>query len=188
MDAPVAQLEELPTDWVKDWLPTDWVKDRLLCPTKIEELETKLGQTTPNHKYPHSEQKELMKCYYENKDKNPKICDKDIVKMFKIGTSTLGDQIVKRMHEHNHEPDPASIEAKKLNNYLCFAGNKHGCFGKNAPQNATRQMIEYIRRQANQVPHDSENVQVLELRETDKVYEGQNFLLAGTGTPMTQIV
>uniref|UniRef100_A0A914HRU4 Uncharacterized protein n=1 Tax=Globodera rostochiensis TaxID=31243 RepID=A0A914HRU4_GLORO len=33
-----------------------------------------LGQTTaPNHKYSHSEQKELMKRYYEIKDKNPKI-------------------------------------------------------------------------------------------------------------------
>ncbi|KAI3408412.1 hypothetical protein GPALN_010338 [Globodera pallida] len=47
-----------------------------------------LGQTAPNHIYSDSEQKELMKRYYEIKD-NLKISDWDIAKMFKIGTTTL---------------------------------------------------------------------------------------------------
>uniref|UniRef100_A0A914HNZ4 Transposase n=1 Tax=Globodera rostochiensis TaxID=31243 RepID=A0A914HNZ4_GLORO len=49
----------------------------------------KLGQSTPNHIYSHSEQKELMKSYYEIKDKNPKIRDEDIAKRLKIGSRTL---------------------------------------------------------------------------------------------------
>uniref|UniRef100_A0A914HS86 Uncharacterized protein n=1 Tax=Globodera rostochiensis TaxID=31243 RepID=A0A914HS86_GLORO len=55
----------------------------------ISNWKRKLGQTKPQHKHSHSEQKELMKCYYEIKDKNPKIRDVDITKMLKIGTSTL---------------------------------------------------------------------------------------------------
>uniref|UniRef100_A0A914H7Y7 Transposase n=1 Tax=Globodera rostochiensis TaxID=31243 RepID=A0A914H7Y7_GLORO len=47
------------------------------------------GQSKPNHMYAQSEQKELMKQYYEIKDQNPKISDENIAKMFKIGTSTL---------------------------------------------------------------------------------------------------
>uniref|UniRef100_A0A914HRR1 Uncharacterized protein n=1 Tax=Globodera rostochiensis TaxID=31243 RepID=A0A914HRR1_GLORO len=49
----------------------------------------KLGQTTPQHKYPHNEQKELMKRYYEIKGKNSKIRDEDIAKILKIGRTTL---------------------------------------------------------------------------------------------------
>uniref|UniRef100_A0A914HPV7 Uncharacterized protein n=1 Tax=Globodera rostochiensis TaxID=31243 RepID=A0A914HPV7_GLORO len=56
--------------------------------TTIYNWKRKLGQTTPNE-HSHSEQKELMKCYYEIKDKNPKISDKDITKMLDIGTDTL---------------------------------------------------------------------------------------------------
>uniref|UniRef100_A0A914H9R7 Uncharacterized protein n=1 Tax=Globodera rostochiensis TaxID=31243 RepID=A0A914H9R7_GLORO len=47
------------------------------------------GQTKPNHKYSHSEQKELMKLYYEIKDQKPKISNENIAKMLKIGTRTL---------------------------------------------------------------------------------------------------
>uniref|UniRef100_A0A914H9Q5 Uncharacterized protein n=1 Tax=Globodera rostochiensis TaxID=31243 RepID=A0A914H9Q5_GLORO len=47
-----------------------------------------LGQSKPK-KYPHSEQKKLMKRYYEIKGQNPKIIDKDIAKMLKIGRVTL---------------------------------------------------------------------------------------------------
>uniref|UniRef100_A0A914HM81 Transposase n=1 Tax=Globodera rostochiensis TaxID=31243 RepID=A0A914HM81_GLORO len=49
----------------------------------------KLGQTEPTHKHSHSEQKKLMKQYYEIKGQNPKISDANIVKMLKIGTDTL---------------------------------------------------------------------------------------------------
>uniref|UniRef100_A0A914HBF5 Transposase n=1 Tax=Globodera rostochiensis TaxID=31243 RepID=A0A914HBF5_GLORO len=54
----------------------------------IYKWKRKLGQAKPN-KYPHSKQKELMKRYYQIKDKNSKISDKDIAKKFKIGTRTL---------------------------------------------------------------------------------------------------
>uniref|UniRef100_A0A914H9K7 Transposase n=1 Tax=Globodera rostochiensis TaxID=31243 RepID=A0A914H9K7_GLORO len=47
-----------------------------------------LGQTKPK-KYSHSEQKELMKRYYEIKGQNLKINDGDIAKIFKIGSRTL---------------------------------------------------------------------------------------------------
>uniref|UniRef100_A0A914HRU7 Uncharacterized protein n=1 Tax=Globodera rostochiensis TaxID=31243 RepID=A0A914HRU7_GLORO len=49
----------------------------------------KLGQTEPKHMQPHSEQKELIKCYYEIKNKNPKMSVGDIAKMLKIGRATL---------------------------------------------------------------------------------------------------
>uniref|UniRef100_A0A914H780 Transposase n=1 Tax=Globodera rostochiensis TaxID=31243 RepID=A0A914H780_GLORO len=48
----------------------------------------KLGQTASN-KYPHSEQKELLKRYYQIKDQSPKISDEVIAKMLKIGSKTL---------------------------------------------------------------------------------------------------
>uniref|UniRef100_A0A914HP84 Transposase n=1 Tax=Globodera rostochiensis TaxID=31243 RepID=A0A914HP84_GLORO len=54
----------------------------------IYKWKRKLGQTKPN-KYPHNKQKELMKRYYEIKDKNPKISDEDIAKILKIGRATL---------------------------------------------------------------------------------------------------
>uniref|UniRef100_A0A914HRJ4 Uncharacterized protein n=1 Tax=Globodera rostochiensis TaxID=31243 RepID=A0A914HRJ4_GLORO len=52
------------------------------------EWKSELGQTTPN-KYSQSEQKEMMKRYYEFKGKNSKIIDKEIAKMLKIDASTL---------------------------------------------------------------------------------------------------
>uniref|UniRef100_A0A914HZK2 Transposase n=1 Tax=Globodera rostochiensis TaxID=31243 RepID=A0A914HZK2_GLORO len=48
----------------------------------------KLGQTKPN-RHSHSEQKELMKRYYEIKEQNRKISDENIAKMLKIGRTTL---------------------------------------------------------------------------------------------------
>uniref|UniRef100_A0A914HNU5 Transposase n=1 Tax=Globodera rostochiensis TaxID=31243 RepID=A0A914HNU5_GLORO len=48
-----------------------------------------LDQITAQHKNSDSEQKELMKLYYEIKEKTPKISDKDIAKILKIGRSTL---------------------------------------------------------------------------------------------------
>uniref|UniRef100_A0A914HRE7 Uncharacterized protein n=1 Tax=Globodera rostochiensis TaxID=31243 RepID=A0A914HRE7_GLORO len=49
----------------------------------------KLDKTTPKHMHSQNEQKELMKLYYEIKDKNRKINDKEIVKMLNIGIATL---------------------------------------------------------------------------------------------------
>uniref|UniRef100_A0A914HKQ3 Transposase n=1 Tax=Globodera rostochiensis TaxID=31243 RepID=A0A914HKQ3_GLORO len=48
-----------------------------------------LGQTTPHHKHSHSEQKELMKRFYEIKGKNPKMRNVDIAKTLKIANETL---------------------------------------------------------------------------------------------------
>uniref|UniRef100_A0A914H4J7 Transposase n=1 Tax=Globodera rostochiensis TaxID=31243 RepID=A0A914H4J7_GLORO len=55
----------------------------------IYKWKRKFGQSKPQHKHSHSEQKELMKHYYEIKSKNPKIRNADIAKMLKIGTDTL---------------------------------------------------------------------------------------------------
>uniref|UniRef100_A0A914HLV9 Uncharacterized protein n=1 Tax=Globodera rostochiensis TaxID=31243 RepID=A0A914HLV9_GLORO len=52
----------------------------------IYNWKSELGQTKPRHN--HSKQKELMKRYYEIKDKNS-IKDEDIAKMLKIGARTL---------------------------------------------------------------------------------------------------
>uniref|UniRef100_A0A914H9S2 Ubiquitin-like domain-containing protein n=1 Tax=Globodera rostochiensis TaxID=31243 RepID=A0A914H9S2_GLORO len=72
----------------------------------------KLGQTTPNNKYSQSEQKEMMKRYYEIKDKKPKISDEDIAKMFKIGRVTLfrWKKQFKRQQFHQNSVDGLSVE------------------------------------------------------------------------------
>uniref|UniRef100_A0A914HNW5 Transposase n=1 Tax=Globodera rostochiensis TaxID=31243 RepID=A0A914HNW5_GLORO len=57
--------------------------------TTIYYWKRKLGQIKPQHKHSHSEQKELMKRYYEIKDKTPKFRDEEIAKILKIGTRTL---------------------------------------------------------------------------------------------------
>uniref|UniRef100_A0A914IEY6 Transposase n=1 Tax=Globodera rostochiensis TaxID=31243 RepID=A0A914IEY6_GLORO len=49
--------------------------------TTIYNWKRELGQTAPKHKYPHSEQMELMKRYYEIKDKDPNIHDKELKSM-----------------------------------------------------------------------------------------------------------
>uniref|UniRef100_A0A914HQ35 Transposase n=1 Tax=Globodera rostochiensis TaxID=31243 RepID=A0A914HQ35_GLORO len=77
----------------------------------IYNWKSELGQTKPN-KYPHSEQKELMKRYYEIKDQNPNIRDADIVKMLKIGSCTLirwKKQFI-RQQFHPNSVDGHSVE------------------------------------------------------------------------------
>uniref|UniRef100_A0A914HQ17 Transposase n=1 Tax=Globodera rostochiensis TaxID=31243 RepID=A0A914HQ17_GLORO len=72
----------------------------------------KLGQSKPTHKHSDSEQKELMKCYYEIKDKNPKISDENIAKMLKIGGRTLvrwKKQFI-RQQLHPNSVDGHSVE------------------------------------------------------------------------------
>uniref|UniRef100_A0A914HU33 Uncharacterized protein n=1 Tax=Globodera rostochiensis TaxID=31243 RepID=A0A914HU33_GLORO len=55
----------------------------------LTEWKSELGQSKSQYKHSHSEQKELMKRYYKIKGKNPKISDKEIVKLLKIGSATL---------------------------------------------------------------------------------------------------
>uniref|UniRef100_A0A914HP69 Transposase n=1 Tax=Globodera rostochiensis TaxID=31243 RepID=A0A914HP69_GLORO len=57
--------------------------------TTIYNWKRELGQTKPQHKYSHSEQKELMKRYYEIKDQSPKMSVGNITKMLKIRRATL---------------------------------------------------------------------------------------------------
>uniref|UniRef100_A0A914HPB4 Transposase n=1 Tax=Globodera rostochiensis TaxID=31243 RepID=A0A914HPB4_GLORO len=54
----------------------------------ISNWKSELGQSTPN-KYSDSEQKELIKHYYEIKDKNPKMSVGDIAKSLNISRATL---------------------------------------------------------------------------------------------------
>uniref|UniRef100_A0A914GY60 Transposase n=1 Tax=Globodera rostochiensis TaxID=31243 RepID=A0A914GY60_GLORO len=71
-----------------------------------------LGQTKPKHMHSRSEQKELMKHYYEIKDQNTKIRDEDIVKMLKIGISTLYKW--KRQFKR-HQFHPYSVDSVEEN-------------------------------------------------------------------------
>uniref|UniRef100_A0A914HAA3 Uncharacterized protein n=1 Tax=Globodera rostochiensis TaxID=31243 RepID=A0A914HAA3_GLORO len=64
------------------------------------------------HKHSHSKQKELMKRYYEIKDKNPKNRDEDIAKMLKIGRVTLfkWKKQFKLQQSHPNSVDGHSVE------------------------------------------------------------------------------
>uniref|UniRef100_A0A914HR24 Uncharacterized protein n=1 Tax=Globodera rostochiensis TaxID=31243 RepID=A0A914HR24_GLORO len=66
----------------------------------------------PQHKYSHNEQKELMKSYYEIKNQNSKIRDKDIAKMLKIGKSSLyiWKKQFKQQQFHQNSVDGLSVE------------------------------------------------------------------------------
>uniref|UniRef100_A0A914H1L9 Transposase n=1 Tax=Globodera rostochiensis TaxID=31243 RepID=A0A914H1L9_GLORO len=83
----------------------------------IYNCKNELGQTETN-KHPHSEQKELMKRYYEIKDHKPKISDKDIAKMLKIGKATLfrWKKQFKRQQLHPNFIDGHSVEANAGSN------------------------------------------------------------------------
>uniref|UniRef100_A0A914H2H8 Uncharacterized protein n=1 Tax=Globodera rostochiensis TaxID=31243 RepID=A0A914H2H8_GLORO len=64
------------------------------------------------HKHSHSEQKELLKRYYEIKVKNSKISDGDIAKMLNIGSATLNrwKKQFKRQQFHPNSVDGHSVE------------------------------------------------------------------------------
>uniref|UniRef100_A0A914HP41 DDE-1 domain-containing protein n=1 Tax=Globodera rostochiensis TaxID=31243 RepID=A0A914HP41_GLORO len=87
----------------------------------------KLGQTKPN-KHSHSEQKELMKRYYEIKDKNPEIRDEDIAKMLKIGGSTLykWKKQFKRQQFHPNSVDGHSVEENAAANVQKIGNSNSG--------------------------------------------------------------
>uniref|UniRef100_A0A914I0I3 Transposase n=1 Tax=Globodera rostochiensis TaxID=31243 RepID=A0A914I0I3_GLORO len=95
----------------KNELDKTVAKELGLSFTTIYKWKSELGQTTPN-KYPHSEQTELMKCYYEIKDQNPKMSDADIAKMFRIGSRTLVNwkRQFKRQQFHPNSVDENSVE------------------------------------------------------------------------------
>uniref|UniRef100_A0A914HS83 Transposase n=1 Tax=Globodera rostochiensis TaxID=31243 RepID=A0A914HS83_GLORO len=78
----------------------------------IYSWKSELGQTTPQHKHSHSEQKKLMKHYYEIKDQTPKIRDGDIAKMLKIGRDALyrWKRQFKRHHFHPNSVNGYSVE------------------------------------------------------------------------------
>uniref|UniRef100_A0A914H9D0 Transposase n=1 Tax=Globodera rostochiensis TaxID=31243 RepID=A0A914H9D0_GLORO len=87
--------------------------------TTIYKWKRELGQTAPNHKYAHSEQKEIMKRYYEIKDKKtPKIKEEDIAKKLKIGTRTLCNwkKQFKRQQFHQNSVDGHSVEENAAEN------------------------------------------------------------------------
>uniref|UniRef100_A0A914HSY3 Helix-turn-helix domain-containing protein n=2 Tax=Globodera rostochiensis TaxID=31243 RepID=A0A914HSY3_GLORO len=71
-----------------------------------------LGQTTPNHLYSDSEQKEFIKRYYEIKAKTPKIRDADIAKRLNISRFTLykWKKQFKRQQFHPNSVDRHSVE------------------------------------------------------------------------------
>uniref|UniRef100_A0A914HS69 Transposase n=1 Tax=Globodera rostochiensis TaxID=31243 RepID=A0A914HS69_GLORO len=66
-----------------------------------------LGETKPNHKHSHSEKMQLIKQYYEIKDKDSKINDQNIAKMLKINACTLyrWKKQFKRQHFHQNSVD-----------------------------------------------------------------------------------
>uniref|UniRef100_A0A914HS00 Transposase n=1 Tax=Globodera rostochiensis TaxID=31243 RepID=A0A914HS00_GLORO len=87
-----------------------------------------LGQTTPN-KYPHSEQKELMKRYYEIKGQTPKISDEEIAKkILKIGSATLNrwKKQFKRQQFHPNSVDGHSVEENAAANIQEIANSNSG--------------------------------------------------------------
>uniref|UniRef100_A0A914HPA5 Uncharacterized protein n=1 Tax=Globodera rostochiensis TaxID=31243 RepID=A0A914HPA5_GLORO len=91
----------------------------------IYKWKSELGQTIPNHMYGHSEQKELMKCYYELKDQNPKISDGDIAKMLKIGKNTLFRW---KSQFKRHQLHPNSVEENVTANVQEIENSNRGSF------------------------------------------------------------
>uniref|UniRef100_A0A914HN86 Uncharacterized protein n=1 Tax=Globodera rostochiensis TaxID=31243 RepID=A0A914HN86_GLORO len=79
----------------------------------LTEWKSELGQTEPK-KYSHSEQKELMKRYYEIKDEISKIRDEDIVKMLNIGRSTLKAELKRAGFKNSYQNEINETVAKEL--------------------------------------------------------------------------
>uniref|UniRef100_A0A914HRJ6 Transposase n=1 Tax=Globodera rostochiensis TaxID=31243 RepID=A0A914HRJ6_GLORO len=85
-------------------------KELGLSDRTIFNWKSELGQTNPHHN--HNKQKELMKRYYEIKDKKPKMSDESIVKMLKISRATLctWKSQFKRQQFHPNSVDGLSVE------------------------------------------------------------------------------
>uniref|UniRef100_A0A914HMN2 Uncharacterized protein n=1 Tax=Globodera rostochiensis TaxID=31243 RepID=A0A914HMN2_GLORO len=97
----------------------------------LTEWKNEIGQTAPNHKYRHNEQKELMKRYYEIKDKT-KISDENIAKMLNIGTNTLTLEILRMLaaHRRHFQMCPSIVGA-------VFCGQGGACQGHRHQKNVT---------------------------------------------------
>uniref|UniRef100_A0A914HQ37 Transposase n=1 Tax=Globodera rostochiensis TaxID=31243 RepID=A0A914HQ37_GLORO len=87
-----------------------------------------LDQTKPKHKYSDSEQKELMKRYYEIKNQNSKISDKDIAKMLNIGKRTLirWKKQFKRQQLYPNSVDGHSVEENAAANVQGIGNSNSG--------------------------------------------------------------
>uniref|UniRef100_A0A914HP75 Uncharacterized protein n=1 Tax=Globodera rostochiensis TaxID=31243 RepID=A0A914HP75_GLORO len=81
----------------------------------ISNWKSELGQTALNG-YSHSEQKELMKRYYEIKDQKPKIREVDIAKKLNIGRTTLfrWKKQFKRQQFHQNSVDEENAASNVL--------------------------------------------------------------------------
>uniref|UniRef100_A0A914HNL9 Transposase n=1 Tax=Globodera rostochiensis TaxID=31243 RepID=A0A914HNL9_GLORO len=101
-------------------------KELGLSDRTISRWKKELGQTTPN-KYSDSEQKELMKRYYEIKGQNPKISDEDIAKMLKIGKVTLfrWKKEFERQQMHPNSVDGHSVEVNASGSNVHQIGNSN---------------------------------------------------------------
>uniref|UniRef100_A0A914H824 Transposase n=1 Tax=Globodera rostochiensis TaxID=31243 RepID=A0A914H824_GLORO len=95
--------------------------------TTIYKWKRKFGQTKPK-KFSHSEQKELMKRYYQIKDQKTKISDKDIVKSLQIGTNTLykWKRQFKRQELHPNSVDGHSVEENAAANVQEIGNSNSG--------------------------------------------------------------
>uniref|UniRef100_A0A914HBI2 Uncharacterized protein n=1 Tax=Globodera rostochiensis TaxID=31243 RepID=A0A914HBI2_GLORO len=93
----------------------------------ISNWKRELGQTKPN-KHSHSEQKELMKRYYEIKAKNPKIRDENIAKMLKICRATLCNwkKQFDRQQMHSKAVDGQSVEENAVANVQKIGNSNSG--------------------------------------------------------------
>uniref|UniRef100_A0A914HNU1 Uncharacterized protein n=1 Tax=Globodera rostochiensis TaxID=31243 RepID=A0A914HNU1_GLORO len=98
------------------------VKELGLCLATIYNWKRELGQITLQHKHTHSEQKTIMKRYYEIKNKTPNIYDKDIAKMLKIGRRTLSNwkKQFKQQQLHQNSVDENSVEGNAVANVQEF--------------------------------------------------------------------
>uniref|UniRef100_A0A914HPI0 Transposase n=1 Tax=Globodera rostochiensis TaxID=31243 RepID=A0A914HPI0_GLORO len=92
----------------------------------IYKWKRELGQTT-QRKHFHGEQKDSMKRYYEIKYQNPKIIDKEIAKMLKIGTNTLirRKKQFKRQQFHSNSVDGYSVEVNASGSNVQEIGNSN---------------------------------------------------------------
>uniref|UniRef100_A0A914H822 Uncharacterized protein n=1 Tax=Globodera rostochiensis TaxID=31243 RepID=A0A914H822_GLORO len=103
-------------------------KELGLCDATIYRWKSELGKTTPKHNHSRSEQKELMKRYYEIKAKTPKIRDGGIAKMLKICRATLCNwkKQFDRQQMHPNSVDGQSVEENAVANVQKIGNSNSG--------------------------------------------------------------
>uniref|UniRef100_A0A914H8P3 Transposase n=1 Tax=Globodera rostochiensis TaxID=31243 RepID=A0A914H8P3_GLORO len=99
-----------------------------LCFKTISNWKRELGQTKPQHIYSDSEQKELMKRYYEIKDQNTKMSVGDIAKNLKICRATLyiWKKLFDRQQMHPSSVDGHSVEENAVANVQKIGNSNSG--------------------------------------------------------------